>query len=211
MKWINYFDAIYVINLSKREDRLLRITEHFEIYNIPFERVEAIQRANGAEGLRDTMTKIFREAIEKDFKRVLIFEDDAIVVVDEHTFHETMNGVTEQLPESFHVCFLGCQLSHRIKDWHSKNLFPVTMAFSTHSVAWGIEGMKQCVVEMGFPIDNWMTTNLEPLGKSYCVYPLLCSQVPGISDIGGGNYMDWRPFIDMRYEQKINEYKLGMR
>jgi GR25 family glycosyltransferase involved in LPS biosynthesis len=34
MKWLNFFDEIYVINLAKREDRLLTIAEHFEEYGI---------------------------------------------------------------------------------------------------------------------------------------------------------------------------------
>jgi hypothetical protein len=61
-----------------------------------------------------------------------------------------------------------------------------------------------------YPIDNHLTTELQPQGKCYCVYPLLCSQIEGYSDIGR-NVHSWRPFIEDRYQQKIREFKQGMR
>ena len=46
--WTDFFDEILCVNLDIREDRLLRITEHFEEYEIPFKRVEAIKHEKGA-------------------------------------------------------------------------------------------------------------------------------------------------------------------
>ena len=80
MKWLSFFDEIFVLNLSKRQDRLLEITEHFEEYEIPFKRIESIENSNGAEGLRDTMLLIFEDAIDKGRENILVFEDDCEII-----------------------------------------------------------------------------------------------------------------------------------
>lgn len=209
--WHSLFSKIYLINLSKRTDRLLTSVEQCEEYGIPFERFNAIEdREQGARGLKNSMVEIFKDAIQNQYPHILILEDDFKIVVGKQEFIDTMEKVVEQIPDVYHLIFLGCQLSARITHFHSPNLFPVTKAFSTHSVIWGLEGMKQCVESIGYPIDNWLVDNVEPLGKTYCVYPLLASQMAGFSDIGG-NEIDWNPFIVPRYEQKINEFRLGMR
>lgn len=205
MKWIDYFDEIYVLNLLKRTDRLLQITQDFEKYEIPFTRINAIEMPNGAEGLRDTMVLVFNDAIEKNYRNILIFEDDCKIVIDPFWFHETMNDVVDELPISYHLCFLGGQASNRFSHFHSKHLLPVQKYFSTHSVAYSIQGIKEILARpFGFPIDNWMVEHIQPMGHCYTIHPLLCSQYAGFSDIGK-NVMDWNPFIVPRHQQKINE------
>lgn len=212
MSWHDKIGRIVCLNLAKREDRLLAFTEQAEKYSLPFERVEAIyDEAQGARGLRDTLVKLFNEAIGNETKSVLVFEDDCDIVVDPDTFNSTMEKVMEQLPPNYDMVLLGCQLSHRISHFNSENIFPVTMAFSTHSVLYSLQGMKNIVaLPLEFPIDNDMVARLQPMNRTYCVYPLLCSQVEGFSDIGKSR-IAWDAFISARYEQKINEYKLGMR
>lgn len=203
--WQNFFDEIYVINLLKREDRLLQTTKDFEEYEIPFTRISAIEDENGARGLRDTMTQLFTEAIAKGYKNILVFEDDAKVVVDKIWFTMTMENIVAQLPENYHLCLLGGQPAQKFSHFFSSNLIPVNMFFSTHSVAYSLQGMKEIMSRgMGFPIDNWMIDAIQRLGHSYCTYPLLTSQHPGISDIGK-NFIDWTPFIQTNYERRLAE------
>lgn len=204
--WTNYFDDIIVVNLLKRTDRLLKITEDFEKYGIPFRRVLAIEdNDNGARGLRDTMIGIYKEAIEKGHQNILVFEDDAKIIVGEEIFNDTMNKVVSQLPENYHFCFLGGQATFRFSHYHSTNLLPVRMYFATHAVAYSLQGMKEIMArELGYPIDNWMVEHIQNLGHCYCVDPLLCSQYAGYSDIGK-NEIDWSPFIIPRHEQKKAE------
>lgn len=207
MEWINKIDRIVVLNLPHREDRLLHITEQFEKYSIPFDRVEAIyDQEQGARGLRDTMCKLFKEEIEKETQHLLVFEDDCLCVEGVDTFHETMNKVMEQLPENYHCIYLGGQLTSRITRFLSPNLIPVTKYYATHSVLYSREAIMLMRDIMGFPIDNWMTDNVQIMDRCYAVHPLLCSQIKGYSDIGK-NEMDWNPFIVPRYEQKLNEYR----
>lgn len=207
-KWISFFDAIYVINLNKREDRLLQITEDFEKYEIPFERITAIENDKGAEGLKDTMVKIFNDSIEKNHSHILVFEDDCKIIVDPKLFHDSMNKVTEQVPENYIMCFLGCQLSGRISHFPSPNIISASKLFSTHSVMYSNRGMKIIIgSNLQAPIDNHYVANVEPLGCSYCTFPLLTSQYTGYSDIGK-NVHAWDPFITPRFQQKLNEFKM---
>lgn len=203
--WQNFFDEIYVINLLKREDRLLQITKDFEEYAIPFTRVSAIEDENGARGLRDTMSQLFTEAIAKGYKHILVFEDDCKIVVDKIWFNMTMENIVAQLPENYHLCFLGGQASQKFSHFYSPNLIPVNMYFATHSVIYSLQGMKEIMArQMDFPIDNWMVKEIQPMGHCYTCHPLLCSQYEGYSDIGK-NVINWHPFIVTRHEQKISE------
>lgn len=204
--WQSFFNDIIVVNLLKREDRLLQTTKDFEEYSIPFRRVSAVEdNENGARGLRDTMLGIFSEAIEKGHKNILVFEDDAKIVVDKIWFNDTMENIVAQLPENYHLCFLGGQMSVKPSRFYSSNLLPVIKYFATHSVIYSLHGMKEIMGrQMGYPIDNWFVDEIQILGHCYCAHPLLCSQYAGYSDIGK-NVIDWHPFIVPRHAQKIAE------
>lgn len=203
--WTNFFDRIYVLNLTKRTDRLLAITEEFEEYEIPFERVSAIEKPNGAEGLRDSMIEIFNEVIEKQLSNILIFEDDAKAVIEKPHVDYTMEQVIKQLPPNYWVCFLGGQPSAGFSNYYSANLFPAIKYFSTHSVMYSLQGVKEIMTRgMEFPIDNWMVSDIQSQGNCYAVNPLLFTQREGFSDICK-NEINWNLFIEPMYQKKINE------
>lgn len=203
MEWINKISRIVCLNLNKRDDRLLQFAEMADNYEIPFERVSAIEDEQGARGLRDSMIEIFKEAIENKRPHVLIFEDDAELVVGKDEFHLWMDRCVEQLPETYHMMFLGCQLTSNGCKWFSANIIKVEKAFSTHAVLYSLQGMKEIVArEFGYPIDNWYVEHIEPMGHSYCTYPLLASQRKGYSDIYK-NEINWKPFIDQRFNQQV--------
>lgn len=203
--WRNFVDKIYVVNLLKRTDRLLQITEDFEKYEIPFERFQAIENDRGAEGLRDTMKLLFESCVEKGYRNVLVFEDDADFVIEKFWFHDTMDKVAIQLPDNYHICFLGCQLTVTPSHFHSPNLISAQKMFSTHAAIYSLQGMKEILSrDFDFPIDNYYVAEIQPMGHCYCTYPLLCSQREGYSDIGH-NFISWKPFIEHRFEQKVSE------
>ena len=143
MSWTNFFDAIFLVNLAKREDRLLAFTEDAEKYGIPFTRIEAIEDTQGARGLRDTMKGIFEQAISQNWDNILVFEDDADFPISTEDFNHTMNEVINQLPENYHICFLGAQLTVPPSYFHSPNLLNGQRMFSTHAVAYSLQGMKE--------------------------------------------------------------------
>jgi GR25 family glycosyltransferase involved in LPS biosynthesis len=203
MNWQSFFDKIYVINLAKRKDRLLQVTEEMDKYGIEFDLVDAIEDTeSGARGLRDTMIKIFTEALENNYERIFVFEDDAMWLEDPNPI---LNAAVEQLPDNWHLLYAGVQATKGFKYRHSANLLNLDGGFATHAVGYS----KQCIKEimsrdMQYPIDNWIVTDIQNMGHTYCTYPFLCTQRPSFSDIGKTD-IDWRVFLETRYYQKLAE------
>lgn len=207
MSWINYFDAIYVINLLKRQDRLLEITEHFEEYEIPFTRVQAIENSNGAEGLRDTMLIIFNEAIDNGYNNILVFEDDAKFIMEKQWVDEVMENVIKQLPENYWLCYLGGQPTGGYSNFYSPNLLPAIKYFSTQSVMYSKQGIKEIMARgIGFPIDNWIVDEIQTQGNCYAIDPMLCVQREGFSNIGHAE-INWQPFMKPKHDQELNKMR----
>jgi GR25 family glycosyltransferase involved in LPS biosynthesis len=202
-KWVSFYDCIYLLNLPERTDKLIASVEQFEKYDIPFKRVSAIKMENGAEGLRETLIQVLTEAIDQKYKNILIFEDD-FDIVDE-SFNDIMDKATEQLPEDYRIMYLGCQPTRGFQNFHSPNLLCLQGAFATH--AWGLSARAMNDIlnyQVRAPIDNFIVDKIQPLGGIYCTYPMLATQRPGMSDIGR-TFIDWRPFMDMRFNQKLYE------
>lgn len=201
--WTNSIGQIYLLNLDCRMDRLLSSIDQCLEYDIPFKRISAIEdKEQGARGLRDTMLLIFKEAIDNDYESILVLEDDFEFVENPNIF---MDEVIKQLPQNWHMVLLGCQPTNGFTYRHSANLLNLQKAYATHAVMYS----KQCINEVlsmdfGYPIDNWLVDNIQIMGRTYCTFPFLCTQRPGHSDIGK-NYIDWRPFMDGRYNQKLAE------
>lgn len=204
--WLRFFDNIYLINLSHRSDRLLASAELLENYEIPYTRVNAIHdQEQGARGLRDTMVKIFDDALLNNYDNILVFEDDITFVLEKPQVYDTMNKVVEQLPPNYFMCYLGGQPTAGFPNFYSNNLLPAIQFFATHAVMYSKQGIKEIMArEMGYPIDNWMVQHIQTQGNCYCTNPMLASQRPDKSDIGG-QFIDWRPFMDTRFSQKLNE------
>jgi hypothetical protein len=207
MKWLNFIDEVYLINLLKRDDRLLESVKILEEYHIPYKRISAIEKPNGAEGLRDTMNEIFNDSIKKGHSNILVLEDDFKPVVDIIWFNETLNNAVEQLPENYHCCFLGGQPTGGFSSFFSPNLLPVIKFFSTQSVIYSAQCIKEILARgMGFPIDNWLVDEIEPMGHCYCTYPMLTTQRAGVSDIGK-TFIDWNVFMQPKFEQELNKMR----
>lgn len=206
MEWVNKIDQIYCINLAKREDRFIEFTAMMDEYKIPFKRIEAVERPNGAEGLRETMVKIFTEAIEKEYEKILVFEDDCLILECPEIFHNTMDSVVDNLPEGWVNCFLGCQVTGKFLHRYHKNILSASKVFSTHAVLYSKRGIKEILAQgFDYPIDNYYVDKIESLRASYVVHPLLATQRAGYSDIGM-EVFSWRPFIEGSYNQKYQEF-----
>lgn len=204
MSWTNYFDEIYVINLPERKDRLLEVCEEMDKYDIPFKLVDGIKHESGAEGLRLVVENILKEAIEKNYKAILIFEDDCMWV-------ENPNGVIEkaleQLPDDWHILFLGAQCTRGFKYRAGTNLLQLDGAYATHAWAISLTGMKYILSEgLTAPIDNCIVDKVQTAQKCFITYPLLATQRTGFSSIGNAD-INWDAFITPRYYQKLAELK----
>lgn len=205
MNWKDFIDKIYLVNLADREDRLLESAKLLSDYDIPYDVFPAIKDTQGARGLRDTMLAIFDEALTKNYENILVFEDDVKLIEDKITFHDTLDKAVKQLPENYHLFYLGGQPTVGYSHWHSPNLLPALKYFATQSVVYSKQGIKEIIAnDFDFPIDNFLVDKIQIYGRCYAVHPILCSQRAGFSDIGG-TQMDWGPFIEPRHNQKVAE------
>jgi GR25 family glycosyltransferase involved in LPS biosynthesis len=123
-------DKIYFINLSKREDRNLNFMDQIEKHNIPREKVERFEAVNGLEykfsdnelnlfkdinysymptklqimGNQFSHFKIFQEMIEKDYKYIIICQDD---IVFKEGFTNYIDDLMNSVPEDSEIIHFG--------------------------------------------------------------------------------------------------------
>ena len=198
--WTDFFDKIYCINLPKRVDRLILFCEEMDKYNINFEIVNGIEHEKGAEGLRQVVENIFNEAVEKNYENILIFEDDCYFLCDPNPI---MEQAVKELPEYYHILYLGGQASDGFKRRHSATLLQLDKCFATHAWALSIQGIKEILAAgLKAPIDNSVVDTIQNQQRCFITYPLLSSQREGYSDICM-NDINWNPFIIDRYNQKL--------
>ena len=109
------FDHIYCVNLKHRTDRWINCLKQFEKYGIEVERFEAV---NGNEVAPDGVNKllpgevgvirsnynIIKDAKEKGYKRIMIFEDDVVLSDD---FNERFKMHFLKTPEDWRFLYLG--------------------------------------------------------------------------------------------------------
>lgn len=128
------FDRVYVINLSRREERWNEFFQRIP-KNWPFhfpERYKAIDGAlatppdwwkegNGAWGCYKTHVRIMEDCLNNDFSSVLILEDDAVFVED---FQEKAKLFLDHLPDDWEMIYLGGQhiqenirLPRKVNEW----------------------------------------------------------------------------------------------
>lgn len=202
--WRNYFSDVFILNLPKRQDRLLRITEMLSEYEFAYTVYEATERPKGFEGLIFTMQKLFSECLSAGYERIIILEDDAKIIVPPSTFHDTMNKCVEDLKDiNWGIFYLGIQACLPFKGFMTPNLLHVNWGQSTHAVAYSKHAMEYLAERyIDTPIDNFLVKEYQPRYNCYCSYPLLITQEAGYSDILG-EHSNWDLYISSLYEKHL--------
>ena len=119
LDFYEYFDRVYVINLDKRKDRWNRFLAdlpttwpfgppiRFSAVDGSVENVPRNWTENaGAWGCFRSHLSILRNAIENNYDRILIIEDDAVFCED---FSNRSRGFLSALPSSWELAYLGGQ------------------------------------------------------------------------------------------------------
>lgn len=202
--WTDYVDKIYLINLPFRKERLDRSEKELQRFNIPYEIVPAYyDYFDGRNGLYTTMIKIFRDAIEKGYNHILIFEDDVKILRTD--FNDKVEESLLELPSDFDFCYLGgnIPLPYYAKSY-SQHLLKVTRCLSTHAVLYSNKAIRKIInLPKDLPIDKLIADSLQEK-NTYFAYPLLCSQYEGYSDIYKCPFNN-KELIEGRFE-KVEEY-----
>jgi GR25 family glycosyltransferase involved in LPS biosynthesis len=206
-----YFDKIYVLNLKKRDDRLATIKkrltfvdiEDYEVFNgvdgsvmkrlwEVYSEKNSYFKNSSYVGCSLSHLSIYQHAIEKNYNRILIIEDDDRV---HRSANKMMEIYSSQVPEWEDLLYLGyIPLSDDCTRWD----YNVTGRFIDKNVfvaknLWGLYGygitqnlMKEMieVYNNDFPmeIDRYFVTKIQPRGNSYGVTPQLFAADDGYSD-----------------------------
>lgn len=113
MKFNDFFDNVYVINLTKRLDRFNDVTAEMWNNNIKFERFEAIdgdllegeyELKKGVVGCKMSHNNVFYDVVKNKYKKVAIFEDDVVLHDD---FNDLFLECYNELPRNWDFVYLG--------------------------------------------------------------------------------------------------------
>jgi GR25 family glycosyltransferase involved in LPS biosynthesis len=103
-------DKVFYINLNKRNDRKELIEKELNNYGLTYERFEAIETPGfGIVGCGKSHLSVLKLAKERNYKNVLIFEDDFTFLVSSEEFHNEISNFFK-LNIDYDVCFLSYNL-----------------------------------------------------------------------------------------------------
>lgn len=203
MKLNSYFDKIYVLNLHKRKDRFKGIDNRLKRFGIDYERFGAtdgsVMKPIWEKFYQDNKNfinsnylacsvshlSIYKDAIENNYQKILIIEDDVLINRNIHLLFESIT-----IPEWSDLFYLGyIPLSDDQSMWTYAivNNFISERIFQPRNL-WGLYAygltnnlMKELidVYDNGFPmeIDRYLVNYIQPRGGSIAMSPqLFCCQ-----------------------------------
>lgn len=182
----DYFDAIYVINLDSRPDRLAKVMSSFTDLGIA-DRVERFpgivpKEGSGALGCLMSHVTIIKKAKELCLKNVLVFEDDVKLLNI-----ESISPAISQLRNiPWALYYLGYN-SHSPLNKVTPNLLKLTQCYSTHAIAYNssifdliINSFTSKKIKL---IDVWLSENVQSRFNCLGNYPIAATQFSDYSDI----------------------------
>lgn len=106
-----YFDAIFVVNLKRREDRLCHFIREMGVAGIAqYERFEAIDAGpnDGNTGCCASHKAVLNLIIQRGLRNGFIFEDDATVRDPfRNNFQETFSKIIKEVPDAWEMLYVG--------------------------------------------------------------------------------------------------------
>jgi len=194
--YMENIDKIVYINLEKREDRRKEIENELYNYNLDGERFEGIYEKppRGILGCLKSHLSVLKMAKEKDYKNVLIVEDDFYFVEEENLVKKNMKLLFKKKPE-FDVCFLSYHLHEGVVDrddpFLTKVIFSTTASgyiVNNHYYGVLIDLYEDAVVKLENTMEHWNYANdqvwkeLQRKDNWYCFTKRLGKQRDGFSD-----------------------------
>lgn len=106
-----YIDKIIYINLDKRSDRRNEIENELNKFQLDYERFDAIPYPEfGIYGCGLSHLSVLKLAKERNYKNILIFEDDFQFLVSKYEFEENLTKFFESNVD-YNVCMLSYNLN----------------------------------------------------------------------------------------------------
>ena len=158
----NYVDNIYLINMDKDIDRLKKITKECDIVNIKFERFSGLKVSDLSQNILDKYIPIetqkygtdsmigcglshlfiWQDAVQKNYKNILILEDDVQFTDD---FNKYLTNVMNELPKDYDILYLGYKdtICEAPTDSSFKYIYKPEFPLLTHAMIISNKGLKK--------------------------------------------------------------------
>ena len=213
-----YFDKIYCLNLKKRENRWIYSNYQFINNNISVERYDAIDgelidfndndinlesfsrkgiiESKGALGCLKSHLEIIKDAKSKNYKRILIFEDD-ILLID--NFNEEVKKI-ENI--DWNLLYLGASQFEWSNIKPENGLYKCSKTLGTFAYALDISIYDE-VLKMGKSskksIDNILSDIQKSNDKCYTLFPNIV-----ISDVSESDIRSPKSIVEYSNQVKWN-------
>lgn len=188
------FDQTYLINLKRREDRLikwqyvnksfiplLQNLRYFEAIDGSLLKNTSWKHESGALGCLESHLAVLKDAKEQKFERILILEDDFVFDKD---FVEKFNTGIEELPQNWDILYLYSR-HFKPSQPHSSHLVSANAALGT--VAYIINSkvidLLISVLELREREVDVVYAHMHFLINAYCFKENICHHYDGYSDI----------------------------
>lgn len=198
----DYFDAIYCINLKHRTDRWETCEKQFQKFNMEVKRFEAIngkdhfpngkplKKTNdllpGEMGVILSNYNIIKEAKEKKYKQILIFEDDVELDKD---FDKKFVDYYKMVPKDWVFLYFG---GNHVGGYNMVNqkIAKIQHTFAIHAFCVKEEAYDHILTMLDVDVVKEQVdvvyARLQKIFPSYVFRPHLAWQKDGHSDIQGG-------------------------
>ncbi len=191
-----YFNRVFLINLDRREDRLKVADAWFQANNIEYERWPAVDGTKLSEeyshlndrqkaelGCRASHFQVIQEAKTRNYKSVLVLEDDFEPCAD---FEEKFVLGILELPADWQLFYLGgnhCMTPGDIGATYLKRIFATS---TTHSYAVKNEAFDKVLAVLSQDMQADLGLRMiQQHYPCYCFVPQIMGQRAGYSDIIG--------------------------
>jgi len=190
---MNHIDRVVYINLAKRPDRRKHIESFLTEYDIPAERFEAIEHANGLYGCGQSHLAVLKMARDNRWRNVLIFEDDIVCNVSSQVFEQNIERLFTEGP-NFDVCMLDINMQRSKPAEHD---WLIRVQYAHCAGAYIVQGhYYQTLIDLyewALPLllqtgMHWVYANdavwerLQEVDKWYTFKDKICRQMSGYSD-----------------------------
>lgn len=196
----NYFDHIYCINLSRRQDRKQRCKNIFKKHQIDAEFFDAIDGSTietkqfkydahakpyfsvGMIGCTHSFIKVFEDAKQKKYQTILVLEDDVEFV---ENFNKLFKEYFEQIPNNWTMLYTsGNHRGEQYIQQTTENIYRIKNTLTAHFLGLKYEILDELIKETSkFTMPNdWHFAEVQKRTNAYCMVPHLTWQREGFSD-----------------------------
>jgi glycosyl transferase family 25 len=199
-----FIDKVVYINLDHRTDRNEHMKDVISVFNNKSSRYPAIKTSYGLIGCVMSHIEVLRDAINKNYKNILILEDDA----EWNNFEDGYNILKKLASSPYDVILLGgsfvsCDpVSHKLFSAQTTTAYLVNNHYFQTLLNNFMEGLKYLLVDTSkhehYALDIYWK-QLQARDNWFVVYPPLIYQQPSYSDICNG-HVDYRSLMNINTE-----------